>query len=65
MAPAMFSVIWEFIEQLQCSGIFGVFQVEVALFRNALTPENCQQKCQDYVERVGFKNRIFQTEVKF
>ena len=37
---------------------FGVFQVEVALFRNALTPENGQQKCQDYVEKVGFKNRI-------
>ena len=40
MAPAMFSVNCKFIEQSQCSGIFHVFQVEVALFRNALTSEN-------------------------
>ena len=59
MAPAMFSVNCKFIERSQCSGIFHVFQVEVALFRNALTSENGESKCQDYVERVGFKNLIF------
>ena len=59
VAPAMFSVNCKFIERSQCSGIFHVFQVEVALFRNALTSENGESKCQDYVERVGFKNLIF------
>ena len=55
-----FSVNCKFIEQSQCSGIFHVFQVEVALFRNTFTSENGKPKCQDYVERVVFKNLFFQ-----
>jgi len=58
MTTAMFSVNWKLIEQSQCFGIFNVFQVEVALFRNALTSKNGKPKCQDYVERVSFKNHI-------